>query len=320
MSKIKTAVIGAGYLGQYHVEKFAAASDLVAVCDVDAKRCQAVASQHGAAAVTQYRELVGQVDAVSVVTPTPLHHDVSLFFLQNDIHVLVEKPIATTLKEADNLIRCAQERQLILQVGHLERFNNAIRAVEPLLDQPRFIESTRLAPFKLRGTEVNVILDLMIHDIDIIQSIVKAEIERISASGAPILSSSIDIANVRIEFTNGCVASVTASRVSDKQKRRLRIFQHDGLISLDLDRKNIIFHRKGDGEMFPGIPNIMREVQRYDKGDALNDEIHAFLDSVRTGRPPAVTGEDGKRALATAMEITNIVREANEKFPLVAAE
>ncbi len=318
MAVVKTAVIGVGYLGKYHAEKYAALphAKLVAICDVDAQRCNELATTLGVEAITDFQSLVGKVDAVSIVVPTPLHYAVGQFFLNHGIHVLMEKPITTTIAEADALIATAKKNQLVLQVGHLERFNNAIKAVESAIHDPRFIESTRLAPFKLRGSDVSVILDLMIHDIDIIQSIVQAEISHIAANGASVLTPDIDIANARIEFNNGCVANVTASRVSSITERKLRIFQHDSYINIDLDQKEVTIHRKGAGEMFPGIAEITREIQTFDKGDALKDQIASFIDAIITKRPPVVSGEDGKQALATALEITRVVNHRNEKFPL----
>ena len=318
MAKISTAVIGVGYLGKFHAEKYLDLphAELVAVCDSNYERCYAIAKELNVEAVVDYKSLIGLVDAVSIVVPTPLHHQVARFFLDNKVHVLVEKPIATTIEEADDLIAAAKINQVKLQVGHLERFNNAVTAVEPSILNPRFIESLRVAPFKIRGSDVNVVLDLMIHDIDIIQSIVKSEITHIAANGASVISSYIDIANARIEFANGCVANVTASRVSLKMERKLHIFQHDSYISLDLDHKKIRVHRKGAQEMFPGIPEITRDVQSFAKGDALRDQIEAFLAAIIHDKRPIVTGEDGKQALATALKITSIVRRSNEQFPL----
>ncbi|WP_423062698.1 Gfo/Idh/MocA family oxidoreductase [Candidiatus Paracoxiella cheracis] len=318
MVMIRTAVIGVGYLGRYHAEKYKNLpnSKLVAVCDTNHERCYELAKELNVEAVVDYKSLIGQVDAVSIVVPTPLHHQVARFFLDNGIHVLIEKPIATTIEEADDLITTAKKNGLKLQVGHLERFNNAVKAVERSISNPRFIESLRVAPFKLRGADVNVVLDLMIHDIDIIQSIVKSEIHHITANGASILTPYIDIANARIEFANGCVANVTASRVSLRMERKLHIFQPDNYISLDLDHKKIRVHRKGSQEMFPGIPEITREVHYYEKGDALLDQSKSFLDAIIQDKTPTVTGEDGKRALATALEITLIVRRSNEQTPI----
>lgn len=322
MSKIRTAVIGVGYLGQYHAQKYALLeqSDLIAVCDTDHARAKEIALQYETEAREDYKTLVGEVDAVSIVVPTSQHYDVAKFFLEHGIHVLIEKPITTNLEQAEKLIQLAKEKNVFIQVGHIERFNNAIKALNQYLSHPRFIESIRLAPFKLRGSDVNVILDVMIHDIDIIQSLVKSDIRSISASGASVLTPDIDIINARIEFENGCVANVTASRVSLKTERTLRIFQHDCYIGLDLDRKKLSIHRKGTKEMFPGIPEITREKQYFEKGDALKDQIESFLESVLHNKPPIVSGEDGKKALEVAMEISRKVHEYNELYPLMGDE
>ena len=321
MQKIRTAAIGVGYLGSYHAEKYTLLpqSNLVAICDSNLERCNEIAKQYNVPGVQDYKSLLGKVDAVSIAVPTPFHHEVGKFFLENGVHVLMEKPIATNAEQADDLIATAKKSNAVLQIGHLERFNNAIKALDPVLHQPRFIESLRLAPFKLRGIDVNVVLDLMIHDIDIIQSIVKSEITDIRASGASVLSPYIDIANARIEFANQCVANVTASRVSLKLERKLRIFQHDCYIGLDLDHKHLVVHRKGTREMFPGIPEITREKQRFLKGDALKDQIESFLNCIINNEKPVVTGEDGKRALETAIKITQLVRQTNERYPLEPA-
>lgn len=311
MKRCKVAVIGVGYLGQYHAEKFAKLpqAELVAVCDSDTQRANEIAAKLSVPACYDYHELIGKVDAVSIVVPTSLHHEITHFFLRNKVHVLLEKPITRTVIEADDLINTARDHQVILQIGHLERFNSAIVALENVLDNPRFIECVRLAPFKPRVTDINVVLDLMIHDIDIIQSMVKSPISDIRANGAHVLSESIDIANARIEFENGCVANVSASRVSFNTERKIRIFQHDAYLSLDLHNKTLGIYRKGTSEMFPGIPDIISDQQVFDQGDALNDECKAFLDSILEGKEVAVTGEAGRSALATAIEITRIVNE-----------
>ena len=318
MEKIRTAVVGVGYLGSYHVEKYSMLpqSELTAICDIDHERCYTKAKEWSVEAIINYQSLVGLVDAVSIAVPTRLHYSIGYFFLNHGIHVLLEKPIAITLEEADNLIAAAKNNDVMLQIGHLERFNSAIKAVKPLISNPRFIESLRLSPFQLRGTDVNVVLDLMIHDIDIIQSIVKSDIQNISASGASVLSTYIDIANARIEFMNGCIANVTASRVSLKIERKLRIFQHDNYIAVDLDHKKMAIHRKGAHEMFPGIPEITCQVEQFYKGDALMDQISSFLNSIIYKKPPLVSGKEGKRALAIALEISSIVRHANEQFSI----
>lgn len=309
MKKTKCAVIGVGYLGKFHAEKYAALAnaELVAVCDKNQERCEEIAKKLNCAAVTDYQELIGKVDAVSIVVPTTHHYETTKFFLENNIHTLVEKPITTTVQEADVLIAIAKKNHLVLQVGHLERFNTVLLAAENVLDHPRYIESSRLAMFNPRGADVNVMLDLMIHDIDIIQYLINSPIREIRANGASVLTKDIDIASARIQFENACVANVIASRVSLKAERKMRIFQHDAYVFLDFQEKIVSTHRKGTGEMFPGIPEIVKEEQIVDKGDAIRDEIIAFIDSIQQGKPAAVSGEDGRRALATAIEITHLV-------------
>jgi predicted dehydrogenase len=315
MKKIRTAVVGAGYLGKFHAEKYSYLpnSELVAVCDINRQQCDEIAVSHGVRAIYDYHELIGSVDAVSIAVPTLMHYSVAKTFLQNKIHVLLEKPITNSVTEAEELISIAKQNNCILQIGHLERYNCTLQTVKHLLKKPRFIESYRLAPFRPRGTDVNVVLDLMIHDIDIIQDIVNSPIKRILANGATVLSNHTDIANARIEFTNGCVANVTASRVSAKVVRKLRIFQHDAYIALDLHNKKLDIHRKGENEMFPGIPEIVREEQAFESGDALKDEIVSFLDCIIHNKQPMVSGEDGKKALATAIEITQILAQQEFK-------
>ncbi|GFE58112.1 Gfo/Idh/MocA family protein [Geobacter sp. AOG1] len=306
MKKIRAAVIGVGYLGQFHAEKFAALPDaeLVGVVDTDRGRAEEVAAKVGCPAFTDYRELVGQVDAVSVVVPTQYHFEVARAFLEGGAHVLLEKPITTTLEEAAELIRIAAERRLVFQVGHLERFNPVVVALSNHLTNPRFIESVRIAPFKPRGTDVNVVLDLMIHDIDIIQHIVNSRVKQVNSVGAPVFTDEEDIANARIQFENGCVANVTASRISLKSERRMRIFQADAYITVDFQSKKLSVFRKGEGEMMPGIPAIQIHEENFEQGDALKSEIAAFLDAIATGKPPVVSGEDGMRALETALLIS----------------
>ena len=309
MKPIKTAVIGVGYLGRFHAEKYATLpdSELVAVADVHQEAAQAVATELGVEAVADYRDLLGRVDAVSIVVPTRLHHTVAKAFLEHGAHVLVEKPITVTVEEAEDLIRTADAHGRILQVGHLERFNSAVLALEHVLKTPLFIESSRIAPFKPRGTNVSVVLDLMIHDIDIIQSVVRSPITKIDASGAQVLSQDIDIANARLQFANGCVANITASRTSLKTERRMRIFQQDAYIAVDFGDKKLTVYRKSDKEMFPGVPEIASQETAFQSSDALKAEIGTFLDSIRNGTPPVVSGEDGKRALETALEIGRLL-------------
>lgn len=308
-------MVGVGYLGRFHAQKYAqiAGCELVAVVDAREEARQQVAAEVATRAIADYRELLGQVDAVSVATSTAAHFAIARDFLESDAHVLVEKPITETAAEARQLIEVAQRRQRILQVGHLERFNSAILAAEPYLKTPRFIECQRLAPYRERGTDVNVVLDLMIHDIDIVQTIVGAPIETIDAIGTAVFSEEIDIANARIRFANGCIANATASRVSLKTERKLRVFEDDAYLSIDLQQKILTLIRKRATPPEPGQLPVIIEEQNFDAGDALRAEIESFLDCIRSGRPPVVPGEAGMRALETAMRITQQVEEGRRK-------
>lgn len=311
MRKIKTAVIGVGYLGKFHADKYASLpnSELIAVVDASAETVKTIAARHNVEGLTDYQPLLGQVEAVSIAAPTTLHYQIARDFLSHGSHVLIEKPITVTVAEADELIALARKNKLLIQVGHLERFNAAILDLDKEISKPVFIESHRLAPFNPRATDVNVVLDLMIHDIDIILDIVHSDVKSIAASGAKILTSSTDIANVRLEFENGCVANVTASRVSMKTERKMRLFQQDSCITVDFQNRAMKMYSKGDKEMFPGIPEIVSVESVYENNDALKVEIIAFLDSIENGTPVKVTGEAGRRALATAMHISKLLSE-----------
>jgi predicted dehydrogenase len=312
MEKIRAAVIGVGYLGRFHAQKYtqAAGCELIAVVDSRAQAREQVAGEVQARALSDYRELLGAVDAVSIVTPTPTHFAIARDFLEAGAHVLVEKPITETPAEARELIAVAARAGRILQVGHLERFNAAILAAEPHLKSPRFVECHRLAPYRERGTDVNVVLDLMIHDIDIVQTIVAAPIVAIDAVGTPVFSEGVDIANARIRFANGCVANATASRVSVKTERKLRIFEDDAYLSLDLQQKVVTLIRKRTAADGAGPLPVVIEEQSLEPGDALKAEIDSFLGCIRSGRPPVVTGEAGLMALETATRITAQVEQS----------
>jgi predicted dehydrogenase len=310
MKKIRAAVVGVGYLGRFHAQKYAALPEceLTAVVDIDTEVAARVAAELGTRALSDYRELCGQVDAVSVVTPTDSHAEIATALLRTGAHVLVEKPIAQSVEQAQQLIDAARENGLVLQVGHLERFNPAILAAEPLLARARFIECHRLAPFKERGTEVNVVLDLMIHDIDLVQMIIGSPVATLDAVGTPVFSGEIDIANVRLNFENGCVANVTASRVSLKTERKLRVFHDGGYLSIDLQQKILTVIRKRALPAAAGELPVQIEEQSFAQGDALLAEIEAFLAAVRGERAVLVSGEDGQRALRTAIAITERMR------------
>ena len=313
---IRTAVIGVGYLGRFHAQKYANLpnSRLVGIADPSAAARSAVGAELKVAAHEDYRELLGKVDAVSIVTPTPSHFEVAKAFLEAGASVLVEKPMTVTTAEGEGLIEIAARLKRTLQVGHLERFNAAVLAVQPTLTVPRFIESARLAPFKHRGTDVDVVLDLMIHDIDLILSIVRSPVVSVDAIGSSVFSKEIDIANARLRFANGCVANATASRVSLKTERKLRLFQDDAYLSLDLQQKILTVIRKGNGVGADGMPQVAIEENTYEQGDALKSEIEAFLDAVASGGPPPVSGEDGLLALRTAVSIAEQVASSMRKF------
>jgi len=313
MSEIlKVAVVGAGHLGKWHADKYAACADceLVAVVDSNTDVAREIASKHGAEAFQDYRDILSRVDAISLVVPTSLHYKIGREFLEAGIHCLIEKPVTESVDEADVLLQIARDRQLVLQVGHIERFNSVMQGIRERLHRPQFIESTRLAPFTLRATDVSVILDLMIHDIDLILDLVDSPLSRISASGISVLSNTIDIANARLEFENHCVANVTASRISRKRERKLRIFQKDAYLSADLQDKLLAVNRKGKTDNPDGVKDITHEEFHFEDNDALNLEVLDFVNAVRTGSQPQVSGEDGRRALQTAISITSQIRDA----------
>jgi predicted dehydrogenase len=306
---LRAAVVGVGYLGRFHAQKYAALQQcrLVGVADRDAATAERVASEVGARPYVAWQDLLGAVDVVSIATPTPLHHEVALAFLRSGTHVLVEKPITTTVEEARQLITAAAEHQRVLQVGHLERFNSAVQAIEGIIARPRFIESHRLAPFRARGTDVSVVLDLMIHDIDLIQSIVRSPLDGVDAVGSRVFSDDLDIANARLRFRSGCVANVTASRVSLKTERKIRVFQDDAYLSVDLQQKVLTVIRRGEARPAGETPQVSIDERSYEQGDALKAEIEAFVGSVLSGAPPLVGGAEGLAALETATRIAALV-------------
>jgi predicted dehydrogenase len=306
-STLNMAVVGTGYLGRFHAQKYQQldSCELVAICDVSTARAQEVAAELSTNAISNHLELIGQVDAVSVASPTTTHFAVAQDLLKAGIHVLVEKPMTVTVDEAQTLVDLAKANNCILQVGHLERFNPALLSVADQLTNPIFIESHRLAPFTKRGADVNVVLDLMIHDIDIILHLVQADLVAIHANGAPVVSDEPDIANVRLEFGNGCVANVTASRVSGKVERRMRFFQKDSYIAIDFqENTSRVCKVERNKELNDdGIPPIHCDDASLGKGDAILAEIESFVNAINTNTRPLVSGEDGLRALRTAIEI-----------------
>ncbi len=305
MKKIRVGVVGVGYLGKFHAEKYARMPDveLVGVADINASRAQKIAGQLSTNAFTHHNQLIGKVEAVSIAVPTPAHYSVSKHFLDHDIDVLIEKPMTTSISEADALIESAEARGLILQVGHLERFNPATVALQDIVRRPLFIEAHRLCLFPERNTDVSVVLDLMIHDIDIIMNFVQSEILTIHAAGAPVICEHVDIANVRLEFNNGCVANVTASRVSAKNQRKLRIFQKDAYVSVDFANHEITVIRQDQNACDPLIPGMDIEQLSFSDSDALEDELSAFIAAVSSREVPQVSGRVGRKSLIIAMDI-----------------
>jgi predicted dehydrogenase len=312
MPTIPCAVIGTGYIGAFHARKYVDLPNatLVAVADCDRRAAERVAMACDCRAETDYRALLGKVAAVSIAVPTSLHYEVARSFLECGTHVLLEKPIAATIDEARALNRIAHRKGVVFQVGHLERFNAALLDVTSRDVVPLFIESHRLSRFNPRATDVDVVLDLMIHDIDIILDLVRSPVRAIAASGARVLSETIDIANARLEFENGCVTNVTSSRVSMKTERKMRIFQHNAYVAIDFHNRRLTVHRLGKHEMFPGIPEITSETRCFEQSDTLLTEIAAFLDAIQNGSEVIVSGADGQNALEAAIRITELVRKS----------
>jgi predicted dehydrogenase len=311
VKKIRVGVVGVGYLGQFHAEKYANMEgvELAGVVDIDAPRAKEIAKRCRVQPFFHHSHLFGKVQAVSIAVPTLLHYPITKDFFLQGIDVLLEKPISQTLEEADELIGLAESKGLIFQVGHLERFNGALSALQGMVQSPLYIESHRLSPFPGRGTDVNVVLDLMIHDIDILLSLVNSKVKEIDAVGIPILTPHSDIANARIEFENGCRANVTASRVSKEKIRRTRIFLPNGTLSIDYFTQKVSLTKRVDDPRKNKIPEIVTEEIPVKKVDSLEVEIHSFLQSVRDRKRARVSGWDGKRALEVALQIIQKIDE-----------
>jgi predicted dehydrogenase len=313
MSELPVGVIGVGYLGQHHARLYSrmAGVRLVGLVDPLAERAATVARETHCTVFPDIERLGKEVKAVSVVVPTVLHYEIALRCLDAGLDVLLEKPMTTTLEQADALIEAAARRQAVLQIGHLERFNGAVLAVEPFLTTPRFIESHRLGPFMERGTDVDVVLDLMIHDIDMVLSLVRSPVEEIRAVGVPVLSSQVDIANARIEFASGCAANVTASRVSKDKMRKIRVFQPDTYISIDYQKQDAVVYRRS---MEGGQPKIVFEPLRIEKEEPLKMELESFVRAVTQRSTPVVSGRDGREALRVALEVVKTMEESMRRL------
>ncbi len=316
MEKLRIGVVGVGYLGQFHAEKYSRMDDvqLAGIMDTDRQRADEISKIYNTQSFNDYEEFIGKVDAVSIVVPTQHHYQVSKRFLENDIDVMIEKPMTTTIEEADDLIDIAESRGLIIQVGHLERFNPAVVALKNYIMKPMFIESHRLSIFKPRGTDVDVVLDLMIHDIDLIMNFVEAELKSINAAGIPVVTDHGDIANARLEFSNGCVANVTASRISMKNERKIRLFQKDSYISVDFSSREITIVRQNGKATSGAIPGMDINRLCFTKGDALEAELISFVHSVKHRIAPEVTGKMGRDALKVALSIIDQIRQTRNRF------
>jgi len=299
---LKIAVIGAGHMGRLHAEKFARCegAELVAVVDPDAARAEAVAKPHHVKFFSQYKEIFPLADAAVIAAPTDRHHEIAAACLDAGLHVLVEKPIARTLAEADELVALAAKKDVVLEVGHVERYNRAMLALFERVERPLFIDAERLSGFKVRGSDVDVILDVMIHDLDLAAGLARSPVESISACGFSVLTGDIDIANVRIEFESGCVANISASRVSQTPVRKLRVFSMDFYVSADLQGGKLRFVRRKDG-------TVQESEERFE-GDALSAQAAAFVAATRA-KAPRPRGQEGRRALELALEVGRLVRE-----------
>ena len=322
---MRVGVVGAGGLGYHHVRilRDVAGATLVGFVEERPDRAAAVASELGVRAFASLDAILDEVDALTIVVPTPAHYAVAKVALERGTHLLIEKPIAASLDEADELLAIAARTGAIVQTGHVERFNRAVRAALPYVDAPRFIESDRLAPFNPRGADVAVVLDLMIHDIDLVRTLVGASVESVAAVGVPVLTPTVDIANARLTFASGAVANITSSRVSRDRFRKIRIFQQSGYLSLDLALGNGEFYRMREdldlSQLAKAPASIEAFVERVPleapEGEPLRLEFESFVAAVRGERAVAVSGTDGREALAVALEI---VREIERSFPALA--
>lgn len=314
---IRVGVVGVGYLGRHHARIYAEMPDveLVGVADLNRAQADEIAKQYGTRSHTDYQEMIAEVDAVSIASPTVTHYDIARDLLKQGVDVLVEKPITVTLAQAEELVGLGLQNQRILQVGHIERFNGAVRELARLVKNPGFIEVHRLGSFVGRATDVDVILDLMIHDIDIILSLIHSPVREIRAKGVPVITSNVDIANARLEFEDGCVANVTASRVSAHPQRKMRFFQPDTYISLDFQEQKVACYRRiGDPKDFlsGNPPKIIEEKISISKEEPLKVELLSFIDAIRNRSRPLVSGQEGLEALQVA---SDILREIHASGP-----
>jgi predicted dehydrogenase len=319
MPKIRVGVVGVGHLGQHHARVYAELPncELVGVADIDEKAAQKVAKQHKTRSFTDYRELLGLVDACSIVVPTVLHYEIAKDFLEHGVHVLVEKPITATVEQAQALIDIARKANRILQVGHIERFNAAIMRLKQIVREPAFIEAHRLGPYDPRVKDIGVVLDLMIHDLDIILQLVNAPVVQVEAAGVGVYGEKEDIANARLHFSNGCIANITASRVTPVRKRKIRVFQRNAYISIDYIEQEVEIYRRIRTQNPSGGPpqvTIVRTKETLKKQEPLKLELQHFLDCVAKGLEPMVRGEHARDALELAVQISQLVKQRFETY------
>ncbi len=313
MRKLRVGVVGVGHLGTYHLAKYALIEEceIVAVADCDLQKAKKAAQPYGAKAYDHYAPLLDQVDAVSIAVPTQSHYEVAKGILQGGINCLLEKPIACTLKEADELIYLAEKNKCCFQIGHIERFNPAVRALKSVLQRPLFIEAHRLHPFFERGTDVDVILDLMIHDLDLLLHLIGEPVIRVEAVGVPVLTDKVDIANVRLVFEGGCVANLTASRVTQKTLQKIRFFGEEGYHAVDYGKRELVsLKREIDEKGRPRITDNRVDVTPY---DPLEAEIRAFVEACRSRSLPPVSGEEGRQALKLALDILDAMKTSPDQ-------
>ncbi|MGQ0545978.1 MAG: Gfo/Idh/MocA family protein [Betaproteobacteria bacterium] len=306
---MKAVVIGAGHMGRYHAAKLAALKgvELAGVVAADRARAAELAKKHGCAVLESHGDIPGSVEAVVIAVPTDRHHAVGMACLERGMHVLIEKPLAASIAEADALVAMAERQRVVLQVGHVERYGKAFRALAERMDRPVFVEAERLSGFKQRGAEVDVVLDLMIHDLDLAAALARAEVLEVSACGFRVLTGDIDIANARVEFANGCVANLSASRVSQAPVRKLRVFQSDLYVSADLQAGSLRYVRQSGGV-------IEQAEERHEGGDALAAQAAAFVAAARGEAAVPLDGREGRRALKLALDVGRLVRERLRRF------
>ena len=308
MSKVKIAVIGIGYLGEFHAQKYISNknTDLIGIVDTDKQRSKEISNKIGVKSYNDYKSIIDQVDAVSIVVPTNLHYEIAKFFINNKKHVLIEKPFASNTAEARKLKKISEKNKTILQVGHLERFNKAFVELKDKIKNPLFIECNRISPFKVRGTEVDVIMDLMIHDLDIIMSLNKSKVKNIYANGISVLTSKTDIANARIVFEDKCVCNLSSSRISDKIERKMRVFQKNSYFSLDYQNNSLDTYRKVKSK---NAVSIEKEKKSFSKNDSLKDEIDSFVKCIKNNKKVIVDASDGLNVLTYALKISNLIKK-----------